>query len=96
MLRLSAFLCSLCLWISSTVVLAADAPLWVVYEGKEGPGVGKQIVLVSGDEEYRSEECLPQLGKILAVRHGFTEGRFPGIETIGSGTGVDRSHPYSR
>jgi hypothetical protein len=27
--------------------------------------------LVSGDEEYRSEEALPQLGKILSVRHGF-------------------------
>jgi hypothetical protein len=43
----------------------------VVYEGKDGPGKGKHIVLVSGDEEYRSEEALPQLGKILAERHGF-------------------------
>lgn len=46
-------------------------PLWVVYEGKDGPGKGKHIVLVSGDEEYRSEEALPQLGKILASQHGF-------------------------
>ena len=45
---------------------------WVVYEGENGPGKGKHIVLVSGDEEYRSEEALPQLGKILAKRHGFT------------------------
>lgn len=44
---------------------------WIVYEGNEGPGTGKHIVLVSGDEEYRSEEALPLLGKILAVRHGF-------------------------
>ena len=44
---------------------------WVVYEGKEGPGKGKHIVLVGGDEEYRSEEALPMLGKILAVHHGF-------------------------
>lgn len=29
------------------------------------------IVLISGDEEYRSEEALPQLGKILSQRHGF-------------------------
>lgn len=43
----------------------------VVYEGTEGPGKGKHIVLLSGDEEYRSEEALPQLGKILAVHHGF-------------------------
>ena len=48
----------------------ADNP-WVVYEGKDGPGKGKHIVLVSGDEEYRSEEAMPQLGKILAVHHGF-------------------------
>lgn len=70
MLRMSALFCGLFLCLTR-VVCSADAPLWVVYEGKEGPGVGKQIVLVSGDEEYRSEECLPQLGKILAVRHGF-------------------------
>jgi hypothetical protein len=44
---------------------------WVVYEGKEGPGKGKHIVFLSGDEEYRSEEALPMLAKILAVRHGF-------------------------
>jgi hypothetical protein len=37
-----------------------------VYDGFDGAGKGKQVVLVSGDEEYRSEEALPQLGKILA------------------------------
>ncbi|MBN1125550.1 MAG: ThuA domain-containing protein [Sedimentisphaerales bacterium] len=44
---------------------------WVVYEGRRGPGLGKHIVLISGDEEYRSEEALTQLGRILARRHGF-------------------------
>src|SRR5262245_16487128 len=44
---------------------------WVDYKGHDGPGVGKRIVLISGDEEYRSEEALPQLGKILAKHHGF-------------------------
>tara|TARA_R110002049_G_scaffold285698_1_gene466678 strand:- start:52831 stop:57594 length:4764 start_codon:yes stop_codon:yes gene_type:complete len=29
------------------------------------------IVLVSGDEEYRTEETMPMLGKILCQRHGF-------------------------
>jgi len=48
----------------------ADNP-WVVYEGKAGPGRGKHIVFVTGDEEYRSEESMPQLAKILAVHHGF-------------------------
>jgi type 1 glutamine amidotransferase len=50
--------------------IRADGP-WVVYEGADGPGKGKHIVLISGDEEYRSEEGLPQLGKILAKHHGF-------------------------
>ena len=48
-----------------------DKP-WVVYPGGAGEGKGKKVVLVGGDEEYRSEEGLPQLGKILAKRHGFT------------------------
>ncbi|HRX82006.1 MAG: ThuA domain-containing protein [Planctomycetaceae bacterium] len=44
---------------------------WVVYEGKEGPGYGKHIVFLTGDDEYRSEEAMPQMAKILATRHGF-------------------------
>jgi type 1 glutamine amidotransferase len=43
----------------------------IVFEGQAGPGKGKHIVLVTGDEEYRSEESMPQLAKILAERHGF-------------------------
>ncbi len=45
---------------------------WVTYVGETGPGVGKHIVLVSGDEEYRSEEALPMLAQLLAKRMGFT------------------------
>ena len=37
----------------------------------DGPGSGKKVVLISGDEEYRSEEVLPQLAKILSRQHGF-------------------------
>jgi hypothetical protein len=44
---------------------------WITFEGGEGPGRGRSIVLVSGDEEYRSEEALPMLAKILAREHGF-------------------------
>lgn len=51
------------------VAFAADP--WVVYPGGEGPGKGKHVVLISGDEEYRSEEALPQLAKILSKEHGF-------------------------
>ena len=54
------------------LVHAEDTPtLWVEYEGRAGPGKGRHIVFVSGDEEYRSEESSPQLGKILAKHHGF-------------------------
>ena len=42
---------------------------WVTYKAKNNP-TGKNIVLVTGDEEYRSEEAMPQLAKILANRHG--------------------------
>ncbi len=45
---------------------------WITYEGKDGPGKGKRVVLLAGDEEYRSEEALPMLGKLLSQRHGFT------------------------
>ena len=44
---------------------------WVEYLGSSSPENSRRIVLVSGDEEYRSEEALPQLGKILARHHGF-------------------------
>src|SRR5258707_12437969 len=49
----------------------ARAKDFVVYEGQNGPGKGKHVVFLSGDEEYRSEEGLPQMAKILAERHGF-------------------------
>ena len=52
---------------------AEDTPTqWVEYEGRAGPGKGRHIVFVSGDEEYRSEEGMPQLARILATHHGFT------------------------
>ncbi len=59
---------------------------WVVYEGTEGPGVGKHIVFLAGDEEYRSEEGLPQLAKILAFRHGF---KCTVLFSIGEGGVID-------
>jgi len=49
---------------------SARAKDWVVYQAKEGPGRGKHVVCIAGDEEYRSEEALPMLARILAVRHG--------------------------
>jgi mono/diheme cytochrome c family protein/glucose/arabinose dehydrogenase len=43
----------------------------LVYQGADGPGKGKHIVFLSGDHEYRSEETLPALARILAKNQGF-------------------------
>lgn len=43
----------------------------IVFAGGPGAGSGRHIVLISGDEEYRSEEALPMLGRLLATRFGF-------------------------
>jgi Trehalose utilisation len=48
---------------------ALAAPL--VYEGTDGPGKGKHVVLIASDHEYKSEEVLPMLGRVLAKHHGF-------------------------
>jgi type 1 glutamine amidotransferase len=55
----------------TSVAAAQEVPHRVVYEGTEGPGVGKHIVMIAGDHEYRSEEILPALARILARTYGF-------------------------
>jgi hypothetical protein len=50
---------------------AAQNPHLVVYQGDKGPGHGKHIVFLAGDHEYRSEESLPALARILAKHYGF-------------------------
>jgi len=69
---MSLRLCTAFLAAFLTLPLTAqsDDP-WVEYAGGEGPGKGKHIVLIAGDEEYRSEEALPMLGRILSAHHGF-------------------------
>ncbi len=54
-------------WLTTSA--AANEPL--VYQGADGPGKGKHIVFLAGDHEYRSEESLPELARILAKHHGF-------------------------
>lgn len=65
---MKSFIVALIALTTANATLAADR---VVYEGKTGPGSGKHIVFLSGDEEYRSEEGMPMLAKILSQRHGF-------------------------
>ena len=53
----------------SFALVARGNPL--VYEGDAGPGKGKHLVFIASDHEYRSEETLPALARILAKHHGF-------------------------
>jgi hypothetical protein len=61
----SLFLTTLCM----AQPAFADLPL--VYEGTAGPGKGRHIVFLAGDHEYRSEESLPALARLLARHQGF-------------------------
>lgn len=57
------------LWLN---VSSAAEPL--VYQGNsdsESGTAGKHIVFLAGDHEYRSEETLPALARLLAKHHGF-------------------------
>ncbi len=49
--------------LSATYIQAAQPAGHLVFEGGDGPGKGKHLVLISGDEEYRSEESMPMLGQ---------------------------------
>jgi len=49
----------------------AAHPNRVVWEGDRGVGKGMHIVYVAGDHEYRGEETLPALARIMARYYGF-------------------------
>ncbi len=54
------------------LAITAPAADWSTFPAKPGgPGQGKNIILLAADEEYRSEESLPMLAKILSEKHGF-------------------------
>lgn len=57
-------------WLSPPSLATAEEYKPVVLEGGDGPAKGKKAVLISGDQEYRSEEAIPQLAKQLA-KQGF-------------------------
>ena len=67
--KLKYFLLLLLIVFSSIASQSQTVKQWVEYNGFEGPGKGKNIVFVCGDEEYRSEEGLPMLAQILAKRY---------------------------
>lgn len=53
------------------VTPAMGASDHITYAAKPGPGAGRHLVFLTGDEEYRGEEGLPMLAKILSQRYGF-------------------------
>lgn len=63
--------------------MPAPNPHLLTYEGTEGPGVGKHIVFLAGDHEYRSEEILPAMARILANRYGFKTSVFFTLDSLG-------------
>ena len=56
---------------SLTLTSAQVSDTSVAYPARPGAGGGRHVVFLAGDEEYRSEEALPMLAKILSQRHGF-------------------------
>ncbi|MDG1890476.1 MAG: ThuA domain-containing protein [Verrucomicrobiota bacterium] len=64
-------LCCLAACLAGCLLTPMQADGWVTYEGHSGVGKGKHIVFITGDEEYRSEEGMPMMAKILSVHHGF-------------------------
>lgn len=74
------------------------------YEGNPDKARGKHLVLIASDHEYRSEETIPALARILAKHHGFDctvligidgngeieagVSNIPGLETLESADGM--------
>ncbi|HBM77769.1 MAG TPA: hypothetical protein DD438_06630, partial [Verrucomicrobiales bacterium] len=52
-------------------VVAPQADLWLSNPGSKGPGKGKHVVLIAAEQEYRSEQSMPMLAKVLSSHHGF-------------------------
>jgi len=59
-------------------------PVSVTYPAKPGPGKERHVVFLTGDEEYRGEEGLPMLAKILSQRHGFKTSVLFSVEPDGT------------
>lgn len=71
-----SFLKDWLLVVSSVLVLSLLANCqssrsYITFDPGQNKSQTKHIVLISGDEEYRSEEGLPMLARILSSHHGF-------------------------
>ena len=73
--NLPSLFCLLALMVSGGPLLAhpvPDSPLWLTYLGGDGPGKGKNIVLIAAEQEYRNEQSMPMMARILSQHHGST------------------------
>ncbi len=72
-MRLSVltFTCAAVVAVGGLLSSSVPADDTLVFEPKHHADVAKHIVLISGDEEYRSEEVMPMLGKILSQKYNF-------------------------
>ena len=51
-----------------------DDPRWLVYpaaDPQRAPGRAAHVVLVAAEQEYRAEQAVPMLARLLSARHGF-------------------------
>ena len=87
---------------SSTTSTAVTNP--VKYQGTKSLSKSKHLVFIASDHEYRGEETLPAMARILAVHHGFDctvlfgldekgeikagESNIPGLEALESADGM--------
>ncbi len=59
------------LLILTSAATASDGNPWAVFKPRPETAIGKRIVFVTGDDEYKSEESMPMMAQILAEHHGF-------------------------
>lgn len=57
--------------LAGLAVAASASEPWATFPPPADRANGKHVVLLAGDEEYRSEESLPMLAGVLSQRHGF-------------------------
>ncbi|NBX60521.1 MAG: heme-binding protein, partial [Opitutaceae bacterium] len=79
-------------FLTAVVLGAADNTRLELEPARSSPAKGKHVVLLSGDEEYRSEEALPMLAKILSQSHGFKTTVLFALDADGT---INPNNPHS-
>jgi hypothetical protein len=61
----------ICILYCTLSIVTNAEELWLTYKGGDGPGNGKHVVLIAAEQEYRAEQAMPMLAKVLSTHHGF-------------------------